>query len=94
MNVNAACALCQRVTKRGTTAHHLIPRTCHANRWFKKNFSRERMMQTVDLCRDCHAEVHRLIPSEKLLGRQYNTLAALREHPKLARYLAWVAKQS
>ncbi|WP_145207984.1 hypothetical protein [Planctomycetes bacterium TBK1r] len=38
-NANAAksratpkpCALCGRVTRRGTTEHHLIPRRCHHN---------------------------------------------------------------
>ncbi len=31
-----SCELCQRTPRKGTTEHHLIPRTCHRNKWFKK----------------------------------------------------------
>lgn len=88
-----ACELCGRVTKRGTTEHHLIPRTCHSNKWFKKRFTREQMVITVSLCRDCHRAVHRLVPDEKELGRDLNTLEALREDERIASYLAWARKQ-
>lgn len=91
--MNGQCELCGRVTKRGTTEHHLIPRTCHSNRWFKSRFTREQMRETVDLCRECHKEIHKLIPSEKTLGRHYNTLDLLREHPQLAKFIVWNRKQ-
>ncbi len=71
----------------GTTAHHLIPRTCHHNKWFKKRFSREQLQETVDLCRDCHNAIHRFVPREKQLGRHFYSLALLREHPPLAKFL-------
>ena len=88
------CELCGRVTRDGTTAHHLIPRTCHSNKWFKKRYTRAEMAQTVDLCRDCHRGVHDLIPNEKELGRIGNTLEKLREIPAIARHLTWVRRQS
>jgi hypothetical protein len=87
------CELCGRVTKRGTTAHHLIPRTCHGNRWFKKNFGREDLRRTIEVCRDCHRAIHDLIPSEKQLGRHFNTTEKLRAHPGLHQFLNWVRKQ-
>lgn len=87
------CALCGRVTKRGTTEHHLIPRTCHRNKWFQKNFTREQMRTTIAVCRDCHRAIHDLAPDEKELGRHYNTVEKLREHPQLSRFLEWVQKQ-
>jgi hypothetical protein len=87
------CALCRRVTKRGTTEHHLIPRTCHSNKWFKKRFTREQMNETVDVCRDCHKAIHRLIPDQKELARSYNTLKALREHEEIRKFLLWVRRQ-
>ncbi|MCR9117589.1 MAG: hypothetical protein NXI22_11645 [bacterium] len=87
------CQLCGRTTKRGTTEHHLIPRTCHRNKWFKKNFTREEMQTTVPLCRDCHRAVHDFVPSEKLLGREFNTLAKLREHPQIGPFLKWLRRQ-
>ena len=88
------CELCGRTLKRGTTKHHLIPRTCHKNRWFKKNFTREQQRETVDLCHDCHGEIHRMIPSEKELGRYYNTFELLAAHPAIAKYLTWIVKQT
>ncbi len=89
----AACELCGRVTKRGTTEHHLIPRTCHKNKWFKKRFPREQMNETIGLCRDCHHTIHEFIPSEKELGRHYNTLDKLTSNEDIARYLQWIRKQ-
>lgn len=87
------CELCGRTTKRGTTEHHLIPRTCHGNKWFKKRFSRERMRTTVTLCRACHGAIHDLIPDEKQLGRDFNTLEKLLAHAPMAKFVAWVRKQ-
>jgi hypothetical protein len=51
------------------------------------------MQQTVDLCADCHRAVHRLVPSEKDLGRGFATLERLNAHPAIARHIAWVRKQ-
>lgn len=79
--------------KRGTTRHHLIPRTVHSNAWFKKRFTREEMCRTADVCRECHDAVHRAVPSEKELGRDWNTLDRLRSHPEIAKFVAWVAKR-
>ena len=73
--------------------HHLIPRTCHSNKWFKKRYSRERMQATIAICPDCHRAIHRLIPDEKELGRHFNTLPSLLAHPQLRRYVAWVRKR-
>jgi len=87
------CALCGRVTKRGNTEHHLIPRTCRSNKWFKKRFDRERMNQTIAVCRDCHRAIHRLIPDEKELGRYYNTVELLLDHPEMGKFVAWVRKR-
>lgn len=87
------CQLCGRVTKRGTTEHHLIPRTCHSNKWFKKRYTREQMAQTIDVCADCHNAIHNLIPDEKELGRHYNSLELLLAHPEITKFVAWAQKQ-
>lgn len=88
-----ACVLCCRIPKRGTTEHHLIPRTLHSNKWFKRRFTREQMQQTVPLCRDCHREIHRLVPDEKELGRSLNTVDSLLSHPQIGRFVDWVKKR-
>lgn len=87
------CALCGRRTKRGTNEHHLIPRTCHSNKWFKKNFTRQQMNAKINLCRDCHRAIHDLVPDEKELGRHYNTTEKLLAHPEIGKFVAWVRKQ-
>jgi len=93
VNDKERCDLCGRVTKRGTTEHHLIPRTCHSNKWFKKQFTRQQMNETIDLCRDCHRAIHEFIPSEKDLGRHYNTVERLRANEEMAKFLIWVRRQ-
>lgn len=82
------CALCGRL--RSLTFHHLIPRTCHSNKWFKKNFSREEMhSRGIDLCRDCHLFLHKQF-GEKELGRSYNSLDLLLAEEKVQRFVRWV----
>jgi len=87
------CQLCERRMAEPTTEHHLIPRTCHSNKWFKKRFSRAEMRETADVCRDCHRAIHRLIPSEKELGRSFHTVELLKNHSGLSRFLVWIRKQ-
>jgi hypothetical protein len=89
----ARCELCGRLTKRGTTEHHLIPRTCHSNKWFKKRYSREELNQTLSVCRDCHRAIHDLIPDEKQLGRHFNSVDLLLENEEIAKFVAWIRKQ-
>ncbi len=71
----------------------MIPRTCHSNKWFKKNFTREQMVNTIDVCRDCHRAIHRLEPDEKELGRNVNTVEALLAHTEIGKFVRWVRKQ-
>ena len=89
----AQCELCERFPKRGLTRHHLIPRTCHSNKWFRKRYARDEMNRTIGVCRDCHSAIHRFTPSEKELGRRFNTLQKLATHPELARFVAWVRRR-
>jgi hypothetical protein len=81
------CELCE--CEEAYNFHHFIPRTLHANKWFKRRFTRIEMRAGVNLCKACHAAVHDLIPSEKQLGREYNTAEKLRSHPEVAKYLEW-----
>jgi hypothetical protein len=82
------CQLCERELR--LTFHHLIPRTLHANRWFKKTFTREQMSAGLDLCADCHSALHTFVP-EKQLGREHNTREKLLAHPEIGRFVAWVS---
>jgi hypothetical protein len=87
------CVLCLRIPRKGTTKHHLIPRRCHRNKWFKKNFSREQMNETIPLCRECHRACHKFVPREKELGRHFHSLELLKSHPQIAKFAQWASKQ-
>ena len=84
------CTMCgsdQRIT-----FHHLIPRTCHRNNWFRKHFDLQDMRERgIDVCRRCHSFIHRQFP-EKTLGRELNTLEKLLANERIAAYVAWAKK--
>lgn len=89
--MESKCELCGR--EKELTFHHLIPRTLHANKWFKKNHTREEMSKGINLCKDdCHKEIHKIIP-EKEMGRSFNTLEKLQRHPKVKKYIKYIQKQ-
>ncbi|HJL20044.1 MAG TPA: hypothetical protein RMH99_30545 [Sandaracinaceae bacterium LLY-WYZ-13_1] len=83
----AGCALCAR--DRPLTFHHLVPRSLHRKKRFRRVYTREELQRGVMLCRDCHDAVHRFV-SEKELGAAYPTLDALRAHPQIAKFVRWV----
>lgn len=86
------CALCHRRVPR-TQRHHLIPRTRHSNKRTQKAFEREEMTgRLVNLCPPCHKTVHATFTTKEL-EREYNTLAAIAEHPDIRKFVAWVRKQ-
>ncbi|WBA10029.1 hypothetical protein [Salinivibrio kushneri] len=85
------CALCQH--PRPLTFHHLIPKTCHNNKWFTKRFSRPYMREHgIWVCRPCHAFIHRQF-SEKHLGRTLHSLDLLLAEPVIQDYIHWARKQ-
>lgn len=61
--------------------HHLIPRL----RGGKGG-------ETVLLHAICHAEIHATLSGTEL-ARDYNTIEALRAHPRLVNFIAWVARR-
>ena len=77
------CPLCGRPIPPGVpqSRHHLIPRL----RGGKGG-------ETVLLHQVCHSTIHKTL-SETELARHYNTVEALRTHPELARFFAWVARR-
>lgn len=82
------CALCG--SPQDLSFHHLIPRSCHRNKWFRKRFTREEMQtRGIMVCSPCHSMIHHFYV-EKELGRNFNTLANLLDAEKLQPYLRWV----
>ena len=77
------CPLCGRPIPPGApqSRHHLIPKL----RGGKGG-------ETVLLHQVCHSTIHKTL-SETELARQFNSVEALRGHPDLARFFAWVARR-
>ena len=85
------CELCNRV--KPFRSHHLIPVTVHKNKWFKKNFDTMDMKtRRMMLCDDCHKYIHDTY-SPKELGRELNTVEALRNDEKIAKFIKFVKKK-
>lgn len=86
-----ACELCNRSENVILDEHHLIPKTLHSSKWYKKNFSKEELKNSkILVCRDCHDAIHQFIP-EKELGKNYNTKEKLLGHEKVAGFVKWIA---
>ncbi len=86
-----SCELCIRPDKE-LTFHHLIPRTLHRKKWYKKRYTREELHQGIDTCIDCHKNIHKFI-TEKEMGKNYNTKELLISHPKVQKFLTWISKR-
>ena len=61
--------------------HHLVPRSKGGKRG-----------PTVLLHEICHKEIHATL-SEGEIARTFNTMEALRAHPKLEKFADWVSKR-
>ena len=77
------CPLCRRPIppEARQSLHHLIPR-----------LKGGKGGPTVLLHTLCHKEIHATL-TEAELAREFATVEALRAHPRLARFVAWVARR-
>ncbi|WP_425093082.1 HNH endonuclease [Tropicimonas sp. S265A] len=77
------CPLCERPIppQARQSLHHLIPKL----RGGKGG-------PTVLLHQICHNEIHATL-REAELARSYHTIPALQGHPRLAKFILWVAKR-
>lgn len=75
------CPLCQRPIppEARQSQHHLTPKLRGGGSG-----------PTVLLHQICHNEIHAAL-SETELARRFNTVAALRAHPRIAKFVDWVS---
>jgi hypothetical protein len=80
---NPICPLCGREIPPNVpqSRHHLIPK-----------LKGGKGGEVVLLHHICHREIHATL-TEAELARHYNTPQALLTHPRLAKFIAWVAKR-
>ena len=78
------CELCDREMK-SLTVHHLIPRQ------YTKRKKLE-ISATIDICSACHRQIHVLFDNKRL-AKELNTATALRNEPKMRKFITWVCKQ-
>ena len=92
MSQTKPCALCGRSFPTSElTAHHLIPKAMHGKRRVKKAYAPQELQQTVELCSLCHRHIHRLFSEKELLD--FASLQALREDPRVVKWIQWRRKQ-
>ena len=80
MSEEALCPLCGRPL--GTVnidRHHLVPRTFKGREQFPVH-------------KICHRKIHSVL-SERELLQHYHSWDALRAHPDIAAFIAWVARK-
>jgi 5-methylcytosine-specific restriction endonuclease McrA len=71
------CPICERpIPSSEKDAHHLIPKSKGGK-------------STQFLHRICHRQIHALL-SETQLAKEFNTAAALKEHPSMQQFISWV----
>lgn len=77
------CPLCERPIPPDVpqSRHHLVPR-----------LKGGKGGETVLLHHICHKEIHASL-TEAELARSYNTVEALRDHPRLAKFIRWVSRR-
>ncbi len=79
--IQSNCPLCDRLLVAGPSVdeHHLLPKS-HGGK------------SKTPIHRICHRKIHATL-SERELAKDFNTWSALKMHPEIAAFVAWVANK-
>ena len=87
-----SCQLCCRNVE--LTFHHLVPKKSQKIKFIKQKHAQLNLnTYGINVCRDCHKMIHKLIP-HKTLALEYNSKDKLLMHPELNKFVNWVKFQS
>jgi hypothetical protein len=86
------CEMCGREVS-FRTQHHLIPRTTHRRKKRREGYSQDELNRVIWICAPCHKNIHAVL-TEKELAEEFNTREKLLAYPAIAKFTAWVRKQS
>ena len=87
---DGCCVMCEREMK--LTRHHLIPRMKHRKFLKRQQYSKEHLNKVILICRVCHDAVHSFISLDEM-AETYHTLDTILEHPKVQKWIPYVARQ-
>jgi len=85
------CKLCKREAS-NVTEHHLIPRSTHRVKRFKRMHSTAAMHVTATMCQPCHRAMHQFF-TEKELAESFFTINLLLSDERIIRHVEFVKKQ-
>lgn len=86
------CEMCH--CDRFLTKHHLIPRAVHGKGKFQRLHSKQEMRDLgIQVCKLCHDGIHDIIPDERVLAEDFNTLESLMSDERIQRHVNWSRKQ-
>ena len=86
-----SCQLCCRNVE--LTFHHLIPKKSQKIKFIKQKHAQLNLnTYGINVCRDCHKMIHKLI-SHKHLALYYYSKEKLLQNVQLKKFINWVSKQ-
>ena len=83
------CLICHRDLP--LTKHHLIPVSRHKNKKTIRRHSKEKLGETIDVCRECHNQLHATL-NEKEMDENYYSFELLCQHPEINKFMTWIRK--
>lgn len=83
------CLICQREKK--LTKHHFIPSSRHKNKKTISRHGKDKLQETLQVCRECHNQLHACI-SEKEMDENFHDFEKLCNHPEIKKFREWIIK--
>lgn len=83
-----ACLVCERCPNK-MTKHHVFPKETHRTLQ-KQGYTAAELSTTIQVCKMCHASIHRFFTNDEL-SQSYYTVDLLLGDEKFFKYAKWAA---